>query len=64
MNEIKKLKRSNDDRIISGVFGGLGEYLLIDSSLLRLIGIVLMLLTAVFPLTIAYLVAIVLIPDK
>ena len=64
MNEIKKLKRSNKDRIISGVFGGLGEYLLIDSSLLRLIGIVLMLLTAVFPLTIAYLVAIVLIPDK
>lgn len=34
---MKKLYRSNTDRIMYGVFGGLGEYLKISSSFLRLI---------------------------
>jgi len=34
--EVKKLYRSRDDRMIAGVCGGLGKYLGIDPTLLRL----------------------------
>ncbi|MDD5569262.1 MAG: PspC domain-containing protein [Candidatus Pacebacteria bacterium] len=36
-NNVKKLYRSNTDRIIFGVCGGLGEYFGVDSLLLRII---------------------------
>lgn len=32
----KRLKRSNDDKMIAGVCGGLGKYLEFDSTLIRL----------------------------
>ncbi len=35
--QAKKLFRSRDDRMISGVCGGLGEYFGIDPTLMRLI---------------------------
>ncbi|OIO93068.1 MAG: hypothetical protein AUK03_08760 [Anaerolineae bacterium CG2_30_64_16] len=35
--ETKKLYRSRDDKMIAGVCGGLGKYLHIDPTLLRLI---------------------------
>jgi len=35
--ETKKLYRSRDDKMIAGVCGGLGKYLNIDPTLLRLI---------------------------
>lgn len=35
--EYKKLYRSRDDRIIGGVCGGIGEYLNIDPTAIRLI---------------------------
>ena len=34
---VKKLYRSNSDRMIAGICGGLGEYFGIDSTLVRLI---------------------------
>ncbi len=37
MNEQKKLYRSEKDKVIAGVCGGLGEYFAIDSLIVRLI---------------------------
>jgi len=37
MNEQKKLYRSDKDKVIAGVCGGLGEYFAIDSLIVRLI---------------------------
>lgn len=36
-NEIKRLYRSRSDRMIAGVAGGLGEYLGIDATIIRLL---------------------------
>lgn len=36
-NEIKRLYRSRNDRMIAGVAGGLGEYLGIDATIIRLL---------------------------
>jgi phage shock protein C len=37
----RKLKRSNKDKMLGGVCGGLGEYLNIDPTIVRLIFIIL-----------------------
>lgn len=36
-SEVKRLYRSRDDRMIAGVAGGLGEYLGIDTTIIRLL---------------------------
>lgn len=58
--EIKKLRRSHNDRIICGVCGGIGEYFQIDPTVIRL-------LMVLFGCTgsgiIAYFVAAVIMPD-
>ncbi len=41
----KRLERSETNRVIAGLFGGLGEYLNVDPNLLRLVGIVLLILS-------------------
>ena len=38
----KRLERSERNRVIAGLFGGLGEYLNVDPNLLRLAGVVLL----------------------
>jgi phage shock protein C len=40
----KRLERSERNRVIAGLFGGLGEYLNVDPNLLRLAGFVLLIL--------------------
>jgi phage shock protein PspC (stress-responsive transcriptional regulator) len=37
---VKKLYRSNSDRMVAGICGGLGEYFDIDSTLVRLIFVI------------------------
>ncbi len=59
----KKLYRSKEDKIIAGIFGGLGEYFDIDSNLLRLIGLLVLVFTAFFPFLIIYIVAMFIIPS-
>jgi phage shock protein C len=49
MNSSKRLARSNTDRIIAGVCGGIANYLNIDPTLIRL-GFVLLVLSGVSPL--------------
>jgi len=37
MTEVKKLTRSNTNKMIAGVCGGLGEFLAIDPTIVRLV---------------------------
>jgi len=59
---IKRLYRSRTDRILGGVAGGIGEYLNVDPTIIRLIWLLSILLGGVgFPL---YLIAWLIIPRK
>lgn len=59
----KKLYRSREHRVISGVLGGLGEYFAVDPVILRLLYLLITIATGVFPGIIAYLVAIFIVPE-
>ncbi len=57
------LYRSRIDKKVSGVIGGLGEYLGFDANILRVIFIVVLLITAIFPGLIIYFIMAVVIPE-
>jgi len=57
----KRLERSVERRVVSGVFGGLGEYLGVDPNILRVAGVILLIFAAA-PMVLLYLVAVLLIP--
>lgn len=58
-----RLYRSREDRLISGVFGGLGAYLSLDPTFLRLAFAAFTLLFGVWPGLVAYVAASIIIPD-
>lgn len=60
----KRLYKSNTNKVIAGVIGGVGEYFNIDPTLLRLAYILIAILTAVFPAIVGYLVACLVVPNK
>jgi phage shock protein C len=59
----KVLERSDRNRVLAGVFSGLGEYINVDVNLLRLAGIIL-LVVAPIPMVIIYTIASLLIPRR
>jgi phage shock protein C len=59
----KKLYRSRKDRMISGVCGGIAEYLNIDSTLVRIVFAILAIGTF-FTLLVAYFICVIVIPEK
>lgn len=61
---MRKLYRSKDNRIIAGVIGGVGEYLEVDPVLLRLIWVLILVFTGFVPGVIAYILAVIVIPEK
>lgn len=61
---MKKLYRSKDNKVVAGVLGGIGEYMDVDPTVLRIIFIVVLVLTAVIPMGIAYVIAILLMPAR
>jgi phage shock protein C len=64
MSETKRLYRSPDDKMIAGVCGGIAEYFGWDPTLVR-VGYVLLSMSSVFfPGIIAYLVMMVIIPER
>lgn len=64
MTETKRLYRSPDDKMIAGVCGGIAEYFGWDPTLVR-VGYVLLSMSSVFfPGIIAYLVMMVVIPER
>lgn len=64
-NDVKRLYRSRKDRMLGGICGGLAEYFNIDSTLIRVIAVVLLLLTIIpFPVTfVVYLLMWLIIPE-
>lgn len=58
----KRLYRSEKDRRIAGVCGGLANYMDADPTLVRLITVLLGVVTGIAPFVIAYLVAILIVP--
>ena len=60
----KLLFRSIHDRKIAGICAGLASYFSIDATILRLVCIVITVFTAFFPMIIAYLACIMIIPEK
>lgn len=61
---MKKLYKSEDNKVFSGVIGGLGEYYEIDPVLLRLAYLLLTTLTGVFPGIVVYIIASIIVPKK
>ena len=60
----KKLYLYDTDKKIAGVCGGLGEYLSIDSTIIRLAWVFLLIPTAFIGGTIAYFIAAAIIPKR
>ena len=63
-SSIKKLYRSEENKIIGGVCGGLAEYLSVDPTVIRVIYALLTLFTGFVPGIIVYLVLLFIMPLK
>lgn len=61
---MKKLYRSKENKIIFGIIGGIGEYMEVDPSLLRVIFLLLFFLTAGIPCILFYLFSALVVPKK
>ncbi len=59
---MKKFTRSDDNKILFGVFGGLGEYYQSDPTIIRLIAIFLLFISGFIPLILVYIIAIFMVP--
>ncbi|MPQ24003.1 PspC domain-containing protein [Bacillus paralicheniformis] len=61
---MKRLFRSETDRKIAGVVGGLAEYLNMDASLLRIITVLLFIFSTGVPVLVIYIVWVFLVPNE
>ena len=61
---MKRLFRSETDRKIDGVVGGLAEYLNMDASLLRIITVLLFIFSTGVPVLLIYIVWVFLVPNE
>ena len=61
---MKRLYKSSRNKILTGVFGGIAEYLDADASIIRLAGVLLIFLTGFFPGAIIYIIAALIIPPE
>ena len=59
---MKRIYRSQEDKKIAGIFGGLGELFDIDPTLFRLLFVFIGLATGIIPLFVAYLIGWIIIP--
>lgn len=60
---MKKLFRDRWDKKVSGVCGGLGQYLGMDPTIIRLLVVLICIFTGVLPLLVLYIIAWMLIPQ-
>ncbi len=61
---MNKLVRSRSNRKLAGVLGGLSKSIGIDPTILRVIFIVLLFTTGVFPMTLIYALLVFLLPNE
>ena len=59
---MKRLYRSEKNKMLAGICGGLGEMFNLDPTLVRLGFVFLGLVTAIFPILIAYIIGWIIIP--
>jgi len=59
---MRRLYRSQTDKKVAGVFGGIGEVYSVDPTLLRLIAVFLGVATGLVPFIVTYLIAWIIIP--
>ncbi len=64
MSETKKLYRSRSDRMIGGICGGLGAYLGMDSTVLRLVFVLIAALSGGVPALVAYIIMLLIVPEE
>jgi len=62
MNTNKHLYRSEKNKIISGIMGGIGEYFNVDATLLRLGFLFIVIITGVLPGVVFYIFAMLIVP--
>ena len=61
---MKRLYRSKTEKKLGGICGGLGEYLDLDPTIVRLVLIIFIFVTGIIPGIIGYLIAMWIIPEK
>lgn len=61
---MKRLMKSNTDKMISGVLAGIGEHFDIDPTLVRIAYVLMSLFSACFPGLILYIVMMIIVPQK
>ena len=61
---MKRLYKSNKNKVLAGVIGGVGEYFSIDPVILRIIWILLVAFSGFVPGIIAYLIAALIVPKR
>lgn len=59
---MRRLFRSKQDRMIAGICGGLGEYLRVDATFIRLIFVILFVFSGFFPMILLYVLSYLFIP--
>ena len=60
----KKLYRSNTNKTVAGICGGLGEYFEMDPVVIRLFWLLATVFSGVFPGVLAYLLAVLMVPKR
>lgn len=62
-SQYRKLYRSRTNRMVSGVCGGIAEYLNLDPTVVRLLWVLAAFLTGFIPAIIAYIVMLFIVPE-
>lgn len=60
----KRLYKSNSNRVISGIFGGLDDYFNVDATILRLGFVFIAIFSGIIPGIIVYFIAALVVPSK
>ncbi|OGM31148.1 hypothetical protein A2803_01585 [Candidatus Woesebacteria bacterium RIFCSPHIGHO2_01_FULL_44_21] len=61
---MKKLYRSKSDKKLTGLLGGVGEYMKVDPTVLRLLFLVLAVFTGFFPGVFFYILGALVVPEE
>lgn len=61
---MKKLYRSEDNKILGGVLGGVAEYYTIDPVIIRLLAVLIAVVTGIVPFALVYLLGVIAIPKQ
>jgi len=61
---MRKMYKSEDNKIVSGVIGGVGEFFDIDPTVLRLLYLLITIFTGLIPGIVAYILAVIIMPKE